>query len=280
MINDIHLAIFINEYDKKPIYMDLMEFKDVNELDYFMNYFDNDNNKVRKQFDQEIFEYLLDNVKQLKKVEEKTKKKFYGRISAYYFDDVHNMHFLKLSTPNKIIVRDYHNIPDEKECISFLFKVFDKAEKTIFDRFKKINYNLTEKNFIYLMERALDAYGYKISDNEKKYLAKYYNYRTDKNRQDVFNLIKVNVKNFYNRKKMNNEVFESFIPNKEELNLVHDALEREEELVCLYGASDILQHDLEMFKKTGDYEYLFGNHDIEEINQYTNYYDMKKKGKK
>ena len=64
MIKNVHLGFFINEYNKEPIYTDLIEFKDINELDQFMDYFYNNNEKIKKYFEQDISEYSIDNIDQ------------------------------------------------------------------------------------------------------------------------------------------------------------------------------------------------------------------------
>ena len=102
MIKNVHLGFFINEYNKDPIYYELAAFKDADDLDRFMDYFYNNNEKIRKLFDQDISEYSIDNIEQFRKVEEKKDNNFRGRISAYYFNELGKIEFLELPTPKSI----------------------------------------------------------------------------------------------------------------------------------------------------------------------------------
>lgn len=277
MIKNVRLGIFINEFNKKPIFMDLREFKDVYELDHFMDYYYNDNKEARKEFDQDIFEYLLDNMEQLKKVEARTGSKFLGRLSAYYYDEKGNMQYIKLPTKKRKMIRNYRDISDSKKCMEFLTKVFDRAMENIFESHSKANYRTTKNDFIFLMCEAFKSVEYHFSDNEKYYLAIYFNNRTLENKKKCLDLMKINVENFYKRKEeidKENEYKPTFEEKKEEYQ---SRLNAPEELASIPYASSELEYNLEMAKKEKDDDYLFKNHDLEEIDKYTNFYQRKRR---
>lgn len=264
MVKNVHLAIFINEYGKEPIFHDLMEFKDAVELDQFMyNYYDN-NKEVRKKFIDDIAEYLLDNRDQVRKVEKKTGNKFYGRISAYYISRSGKMEYLELPTPKRVVVRDYKEFPDIDKAYAFLLNLFEKTVMKINEIHKKSDYGSKKGNFIYLMCEEFHKYGYEFSEEELYHLAKYHTRPNEKNREDCLTIIMTNLKRYYGNKPLKTRKV------KKENQLTNDDYLKKEELEYSSLSPDNLQYDMEKVKETDDYDYLYLNHDLDEIDKYTN----------
>ena len=197
MIKNVHLGFFINEYNKDPIWTDLIEFESVDELDRFMDYFYNNNENVRELFNEEISEYAIDNIGQFKKVEEISNKKFRGRLAAYYYDRTGRMNFLELPTKDKKPVRNYKRIDDLKACVNFLWKLFDETISKIDKRYGNSRYGPTKGEFVHYICEKFNQVGYEFSDEELYYLVKYYNNRSPKNKEDCLILIRTNVKRYF-----------------------------------------------------------------------------------
>ena len=268
MIKNVHLGFFISEYNKGPIYLDLATFKDANELDHFMDYFYNNNEKIRKLFDQDISEYAIDNIDQFRKVEKVTNNNFRGRISAYYFNELGKIEFLDLPTSKKKPVRDYKTLPNLKECYSYLCKVFNDAEQRIKERYKKTQYGPPKGEFIHYICEKLKQASYYMSQNEVYYLAKYFNHQTEKNKEACLTLLRNNLKQYYVQKEKE-ELLEKQYEEDKKLAL-ETPIEKEEKLTSLDGAREELEIDVEKVNMSRDYDHLFLNHDLDEIDKYTN----------
>ena len=70
---EISLALFIDKYNVNNHYYILKKFKNINELDDFTSKF-NDYEELRKYFEVDISEYLMDNRKIVSENETKNKK--------------------------------------------------------------------------------------------------------------------------------------------------------------------------------------------------------------
>ena len=92
---EISLALFIDKYNVNNHYYILKKFKNVHELDDFTSKF-NDYEELRKYFEVDISEYLMDNRKIVSENETKNKK-FKGRISAFIIIVVRKWNLLKLN---------------------------------------------------------------------------------------------------------------------------------------------------------------------------------------
>ncbi len=200
MIKNVHLGFFINEYYSKPVYIELASFKDANELDYFMDYFYNDNEKLRKLFDEDISEYAIDNIEQFREVEKVSKNNFRGRIAAYYFNELGQLEFLDLPNSKRKPVRDYKTLPDLETCFKYLSNVFNEAVAKINRKYQNKNMSPPKGEFIHYICEKLRQASYEISENELYFLVKYYNKPNLKNRDDCLTLIKANLKGYYAKK--------------------------------------------------------------------------------
>ena len=289
MIKDVHLAFFINEYNKEPIWTDLITFKDVNELDHFMDYFYNNNENIRKLFNEDIGEYSLDNIGQFKKMNEIINGNFKGRISAYYYNSNGQMEFIDLPTPKKKPIRDYHKIEDFETAYEYLSNVFDEAVKRINEKYKK--YGPTMGEFLHHICEKLHQASYEVSKNELNYLIKYYKQQNNKNRSDCLTLLRTNVRRYYlekAQKKHEDELKKLGIETKEpeisaptidaSIYMDNDLYElarelakpEKEKLAPLDSASKKLEYDIERTLDTKDYDNLYLNHDLDELIRDTN----------
>ncbi len=204
MIKNVHLAIFINEFGKKPyLYRDLKVFSDARELDRFMDYFNNNNEEVRKELGQEIFDYFTENIDQLKHVEEVSEKKFNGRLTAYYYDQNNQLQFLELPKKNKIIVRDYRDIPDLERCVKYLHNLFDETVKKLNEQYKDVIGGPPKGIFVGDICEKFRQCSYEFSDEELYCLIKYYNAQTPERRKACLTCIRTNVRRYFLLKAQN-----------------------------------------------------------------------------
>ena len=281
MIKNVHLGFFINEYNKDPIYFDLATFKDVDELDQFMEYFYNNNEKIRKLFDQDISEYAIDNIEQFRKVEKITNNNFRGRISAYYYNKLGKIEFLDLPKPNKKPIRDYRRISDCNKCIKYLHEVFEDAVKRINEKFKNTKYGPPKGIFVHYIAEKLHQSGYDISQNEVYYLVKFYNNQSEKNKRDCLTLIRANIKSYYEKleierrekefeedKKLAQEIV---LPKEEKLSINDEPEKKDNKKEVEHSKpSEDLEYAVERTNATGDYDNLFLYHDLDELDRFTN----------
>lgn len=297
MIKNVHLGIFINEYNGKDyLYRELNVFDDAIELDRFWDYFNNNNDdKVRIFYNEEISEYFLDNIPKIKEVEKKSKKRFNGRLSAYYFDEKNRLHFLPLPKPGKIMIRDYKSIPNMEKCIEFLENLFEETHKAIFDKYKKLEKNKKPKKEVYVaeMREKFRQVSYELNDEEVLDLKKYYDTPTEERKKDCFRSIRTNVRRYFLLKAQEKEREEAKRIEQEEkerkaneeferLHIVNHMYEfateflnelvpkKEVVLDCLDSAKSELQDRLNEVKKTNDYDSLFLEHDLDELVRDTN----------
>ena len=266
MIKNVHLGFFINEYNSDPIYYELAEFKDVIELDRFMDYFLNNNEKIRKLFDQDISEYSIDNIKQFKEVEKISKKKFRGRIAAYYFNELGQLEFIDLPTSKRKPIRDYKILPDLESSFDYLSQVFDEAVKKINARYQNKKETASKGEFVHYICEKLKQVGYEVSEDELYSLVVYYNKQTDENKKTCLDKIKVNLKKYFKEK----EKREERAKIDEDLRLERETIEQEKKLDYSEETPKTLQYDVEETKKSDDYDHLFMKHDLDELDKYTN----------
>ena len=238
MIKNVHLGFFINEYNSNPIYYDLALFKDADELDHFMDYFYNDNENLRKLFDQDISEYSIDRIEQFKEVEKISNKKFRGRISAYYFNEKGQLEFLDLPTAKRKPIRDYKRLPNLDTAYKYISNVFNEAVNNINARYKYKKTGPTKYEFIHYICEKLKQTSYEVSDNEKYYLAIYYNRRDDKHKADCLTLIKSNLKVYYKSVKEEKRLQEEQMRYEEEMKKYEEEITREYEREKAYDLTD------------------------------------------
>ena len=295
MIKNVHLGIFINEYDKTPyLYRELKVFDDAIELDRFMEYFNNNKkNEVRLLYDEDISEYFLDNITQIELVEDVSKKKFNGRLSAYYFDNNNRLQFLPMPKPGKAMVRDYKMIPDMEQCIKFLQDLFDETDKKIN---KKYNNNPTQAIYLGTMCEKFRQVSYDFSGEELRDLRRYCERPTERNKKECFRSIRTNVRRVF-LEKAQKEYEKTHQKEKEELlrlenarkeeqqriefnntHLANDEYEvaneaakpKEETLTPLDSASELLRYNMEQAKESDDKDKLYLAHDLDELIRDTN----------
>lgn len=290
MIKNVHLGIFINEYNKTPhLYRDLKVFSDAVQLDQFMDYFNNNNKEVKLLFDEDISEYFLDNIPQIKAVEEASEKKFYGRLCAFYFDNNNMLQFLELPKPGKIIVRDYKKIPHMEKCIRFLWDLFEKTDKDIKKKYDKVPGGPPKGAYLGIMCEKFRQSSYEFSDEEVLDLKKYYDTPTEYNKKTCLRSIRTNVRRWFllkaqekykeeaerleqeEKERKANEEFERMHIVNHTYELVNEFTPKEEELLAyLDGANSELQYAIDKTNETKDYDNLYLGHDLDELIRDTN----------
>lgn len=244
---EISLALFIDKYNVNNHYYVLKKFKNVHELDDFTSKF-KDYEELRKYFEVDISEYLMDNRKIVSENETKNKK-FKGRISAFYYNSRKEMEFIEIKYQKRKVVRNYLLLNNQSDAISFMKKVIDIA-------LEKLNKKpLLKRDKVYYYINILEKYNYHVSPEEKKYLYEYFNYPSDKNYNDIILIMKTNVKRQFKLK---------------EEKMINEALEQSLEKV-------IIDDDADEFFKYNSYsdENLFLYHDIDEIDKYSNRFRRK-----
>ena len=244
---EISLALFIDKYNVNNHYYILKKFKNVSELDNFTSKF-SDYEELRKYFEVDISEYLMDNRKIVLENETKNKK-FKGRISAFYYNSRKEMEFIEIKYQKRKVVRNYLLLNNQSDAICFMKKVIDIA-------LEKLNKKpLLKRDKVYYYINILEKYNYHVSLEEKKYLYEYFNYPSDKNYNDIIMIMKTNVKRQFKLK---------------EEKKINEALEQSLEKVIIDDDAD------EFLKYNSDSdENLFLYHDIDEIDKYTNRFRRK-----
>lgn len=244
---EISLALFIDKYNVNNHYYILKKFKNINELDDFTSKF-NDYEELRKYFEVDISEYLMDNRKIVSENETKNKK-FKGRISAFYYNSRKEMEFVEIKYQKRKVVRDYLLLNNQNDAISFMKKVIDIA-------LEKLNKKpLLKRDKVYYYINILDKYNYHVSEEEKKYLYEYFTYPSDKNYNNIIVIMKTNVRRQFKLK---------------EEKKTNEALEQSLEKVVIDDDAD----EFLKYNSNSD-EDLFLYHDIDEIDKYSNRFRRK-----
>lgn len=252
---EISLAIFIDKYNVFDHYFVLKKFNNVHDLDNFTKNF-KDAEALRKHFETDISEYLMDNRKIIKENETKNNK-FRGRISAFYYDDHHRMEFVEIKFPKKKVVRDYKELADMSDGFSFLKNVYDIAIKDL----NKSSLAIKEKVFCFI--NILDKYSYHISAEEKKYLFDYFLNPSERNYKALIVILKTNVKRAFmdlERKK-----------EKEQLEELYQTYPSSRKTEIDDEASNFLKYNI----NHNNDEELFKYHDLDEIDKYTDKFRRK-----
>ena len=237
----IYLAIFIDKYNVNNHFFVLNKFASVQDLDSFTIKFTN-YEELRKYYEVDISEYLMDNQKIIKNNETKNKN-FKGRISAFYYNSRGEMEFLEIKYQKRKIVRDYKEFSNQSDAISFMKKVFDVSLEKLNEK------RLLKKDVVYYFANILENYHYHISEEEKKYLYNYLNTRSNHDYQDLIKIMKKNVKRAYMRKE--SEILDTILENH-----IH-------EVTLDDDAPDFLKYNINNDEK------LFLHYDIDEIDKYT-----------
>ncbi len=154
-----------NAYDDPLV---LKAFHSIEELDQYTSQF-NDSEEVRKLYDQDISEYMIDRIPLVKKYETKNNKQR-GRICAFYFDK-YGIDFLAVEYKNRHVVRDYHEIDGAKNQADFLIT---KLDKKISDIKRDYKYNCG-REYARITKRYLRKYHFGLSDELMYFLAGFYN---------------------------------------------------------------------------------------------------------
>lgn len=264
MIENIHLAIFIDKYQDNRHFCDLKEFATVDDLDNFTMKFA-DSSELRKEFDDEILEYLMENREIIDKNDTKYKH-FRGRISAYYIDKRGDKQFLKLSFKKRKVIRDYLEFDKLKDALIFMRNVLCKCLEELNTRKKKAVF-LDTSDLIYITNCTLNMYNYGLSLNERYYYAKYFNNPNEKNFEDCYTLMKQNITQHFREKQ----------EYEEDVKKAYSEFSMDE---FIYKANDdapeYFKYIFDKALKENDWDKLFNEFTCEEIDLYSNYY---KKGK-
>ncbi len=282
MIKNVHLGIFISEYDKKPyLYRDLKTFADATELDRFMDYFNNNNKDVRIEFNEDISEYFLNNIQQINLVEDVTNKQFNGRLCAFYYDDNNNLQFLELPKPGKVTIRDFRIIPRMEDCVKYLWDLFDEVEKKLKKKYDKTPGGPPKGAFLGIMCEKFRQVSYEFSDEELHDLRKYYDAPTEYNRKVCLRLIRTNVRRFflakaqkeYAEKQKLEQIQKDKIEYSEDEHLYQSIIKSSNEKIPKDELSEssipeFMQYCADKAIETGDDDYLYLNYDLDELDKY------------
>lgn len=264
MIKNIHLAIFIDKYQDNRHFYNLKDFSTIEDLDKYTTHFNNSID-LRREFEDDILEYFMENKDIIDKNDTKYKH-FKGRISAYYLDKRGDMQFIKISYKKKKIVRDYLDFEKVSDALEFMRNVLQKSLSELVVRKDKVKF-LDTKDLIYIANCALNLYGYELSLNERYYYAKYFNNPVENKFEDCYTLMKQNIVKHFREKQY----------NEENISKAYSELNEDKfEYIAYDDAPDYFKYVFDKALKDNNFEILFNEFDTEKIDLYSNYY---RKGK-
>ena len=161
------------------------------------------------------------------------------------------MEFLEIKYHKRKIVRDYLELNNVNDAIAFMKKVYDKAFE------KVLPLSCTKSDKLYCIMEILNKYNYHISEEEIKYIYNYIEIPTEKRYKDIIILMKTNIKRRFKD------------IEEKEMDRVYADYNRAKYLNVEDSAPEFLKYNL------NDDESLFLNHDIDEIDKYTDRFRRK-----
>ena len=233
------------------------------EMDEYTRNFTSDE-EIRRIYDQRIGECALVDRKKIEKNETKYNN-FHGRICTFYFDKNNKIHFFKVAYKNRKIVRDYHELKTVNERMEFFRTIFDLAIKRMAK--EELKHDLYRNEKMAVIISTFEKIGYRFSENEKYYLAIYFNKSNDKSKNDIFNLIKINI---INEAKREEEL-------KKEEHELEDECDVKDTKYEVYDSNDTFFN--EIFNRAireNNFELLFKYFTVDEIDQKSNYFKVLK----